>query len=669
MTSFINDDNDQINYGTDDLVITKQVASFRNFKIKGDVSISFNVPNTSTNRKALGYYGFQQINNPTFSKNVFNLVKDGNILMRGYLVIEEDNGKELSLYFISGNANWFRAFDFSCKEIRNNGYQVRWTGTTIVASVANTTGIVFPFIDYMFQRQKHDRYSFCMNISGVDNDDVLNINNFPCLYMSTLVQELAKVANIRINGNLLNDKLYKSLIVTPEGPEIYNENGLISSEYADAGVSAAGLNDIIHIEDIAPSMKAIEIIKYLCFKFGCVPVFDEFSQTLTLNILDKYLREDASDWSEYIVDYKISFDQYKNYFVRVKEAEEEEIQFFNSQYPDTLFAELQMESGKEDGPDIDLYTDPFAPVKDDVGTTALNWATPFVQFYELEDGDAIPYTSVTNQSGKATFQAEINLDISNPLGFLWRVEDDNGIYTGYHVNFLNLLDYYAQSNADYISDSTGFLYPQRITKVKGGPRVLVCIPNFAVSNFTQESSLNIYGIGDVSNVSYAYFHKPNYADYPVLNSYRPGLWWGGELVLKTDFNATDTTPIPPVPPIQYIVTFAVAAELSVPSAAKFYYKINAGAWTLMRTTTVPVWSAYTVLSSDALTVDDGDTVQIGVLNASDVNVTFGVTDVSSATYTGYCGQDATTEFTVSSNITKYINLKCTAGSPNEFTTC
>ena len=666
MTSFVNDDNQEIIYGADDLVITKQVASFRNFKIKGDVSISFSVPNTSENRRTLGYYGFQQINNPTFTKNKFNLVKDGNILMRGYLVIEEDNGKELSLYFISGNANWFRAFDFSCKEIRNNGYQLRWTGASIIQTSGNKTGITFPFIDYMFGRQKFDKYAFCINVSGDENEDLLKINNFPCLYISTLVQELARVANIKIEGNLLNDQLYKSLIITPEGPEIYNEDGIVSSEYADSGVSPSGVNNIIHIQDIAPKMKAIEIIKYLCFKFGCVPIFDEFSQTLTLNILDKYLREDAQDWSEYIVDYQISFDQYKNYFVRVKEANEEEIQFFNDQNPDTLFAELQMQSGKEDGPDIDLYTDPFAPVKDDVGTTPLNWATPFVQFYELEDGDAIPYTSVTNQSGKATFQAEINLDISNPLGFIWRIEDDNGTYTGYHVNFLNLNDYSAQSFADYISDSTGYMYPQRLRKVNGGPRVLVCIPNYSVNNFTSESGLNLYGIGDVSNVAYAYYHKPHYPTYLNLNAHRPGLWWGGELI---DYPSTDVTPIPPIPPVEFIVTFAIAAELSVPSAAKFYYKVNAGAWTLMKSTTVPVWPSYTTLSADAITVEENDTVQIGVLNVSDVNVTFGVTDVSSATYTGYCGQDATTQFTVTSAITKYINLKCTAGTPNTFTTC
>ena len=56
MTSFINDQGQEIQYTGNDLLVTRQVASFRNFKIKGDVSVSFNVPNSSPNRKALGYY-------------------------------------------------------------------------------------------------------------------------------------------------------------------------------------------------------------------------------------------------------------------------------------------------------------------------------------------------------------------------------------------------------------------------------------------------------------------------------------------------------------------------------------------------------------------------------------------------------------------------------------
>jgi len=286
MTSFVNDDGQEIQYTNSDLLITKQVASFKNFKIKGDVSISFQVPNTSDNRKALGYYGLNQIGGPTFSQNTFNLVKNGNILMRGSLVIEEDDGKELSLYFISGNANWFRSFEFTCKQINNNGYQVRWTYQWVESTNANTKGIIFPMVDYMFGRQKFDKYRFYAPYIGTNSEDNFNPenlfpNNLPCLYINTLVQEIAKVANIRINGTLLDDKLYQSLIITPESSKLYNSNGLISPFYSDSDIEGALINSMIRIEDIAPDIKAIEIIKYLIFKFGCVPTFDVFSQTLT----------------------------------------------------------------------------------------------------------------------------------------------------------------------------------------------------------------------------------------------------------------------------------------------------------------------------------------------------------------------------------------------------
>jgi len=657
MTSFINDQSEQIQYIGGDLLITKQVANFKNFKIKGDVSISFTVPNTSDNRNTLGYYGLNQTSGPTLSQNAFNLVKDGNTLMRGYLVIEQDNGQELSLYFISGNANWFRSFDFSCKDIRNNAFQVLWNYTDAKASASNTRGIIFPVIDYMFGREKFDKYSFFQPYFGTENDGLCP-NNFPCLYISTLVQELAKVAGIRIDGTLLDDKLYQSLIITPEGPELFNETGLISPQYAGSlGGQVAGVNMTVRIEDIAPQMKAIEIIKYLCFKFGCVPLFDEFSKTLTLNILDKYLKADAEDWTDYVVGYNINYDQSENNYVRVKEAPEEEIDLYNLNNADSLFGELLIDSGKSDGSSLDLYTDPFAPVMDNVGTTPINWATPYVQFYELEDGDAIPYTSVTDLSGKASFQAAINLEIESANGLVWRIEDDNAIYTGYHINGLNLQDTYAQSNADYISTSTGYMYPQRITKVKSGPRILVCIPNYATTNFT--SGVLSGPEVSISSVAYAYYHKP-FMPYASLNGYKPGLSWG-----EVTFDANDIT-TPPTPPVtQFIFSMSVTAEASVLNAAKFYTRTNAGSWVLLKTTTVPVYSSYTTFT-ETVTINEGDTLEIGVQNSSDVNVTFGVTDAPAATYTGYCGQDATTIFTPTSNLTKYVNLKVGAGA---FTTC
>jgi hypothetical protein len=675
MTSFINDNNEQIQYDGE-ILLTKQVASFRNFKIKGDVSVSFGVPNTSENRSALGYFGLNQTNSPVFSTNAFNLVKNGNTITRGYLVIESDDSNEISLFFISGNANWFRSFDFNCKEIRNTRYRSYWTYSQAEFTKSNTRGIIFPHIDWMYGREKFDNTTFIARVIDETKgarDAFAFTNLFPCLYINTLVEEIAKTAGIRLSGNLFDDKFYKQLIVTPSGPELYNDYGRISNFSASFDSDSTGEAQIIDIHNIAPDMKAIDIIKWLCFTFGCVPVFDEYSQTLSLNIIDKIRKENALDLSQYIQKYKIQYNQYQNNYLRVPEAPENEIQVYNEQNPDALFGELNIESQKNDGSNQELYESPFAPVADNVGTTPLKWATPFIEFYTLEDGDEIRYESVSDVGGKLSFNLIFNFDVSElffDAVMVFRVKDDNDIYTGYHnIQFGTATS--AQSSSDYISDSSGYVYIQKVKENETGPRVLVCIPNYPVANFTQYNAINIYRIGDITSVAYAYFHKPFYSLYSNLNGYRPGLSYGALAVTENTVESVEEPPI-----TLYEVTLSITAELSVFASASFYYRVNGGAgtWTLLTSNDeldflCPVYPSTVALTAYPISVVAGQSVEIGVKNDVGTNVTFGLTDSPAATYTPHCGQDTDTLFIPTGDATKYVNLKCTSGTPNVFTTC
>lgn len=674
MTSFVNDNGDEIQYSGGDLLLTKQVASFRNFKIKGDVSVSFSIPNSSTNRSTLGYFGFQQVNSPVFSQTPFNMVKDGNTITRGYLIIESDNGDELSIFFVSGNANWFRAFDFSCKEIRNYRYRTYWTYFYVDLLKSADRGIIFPQIDWMYQRNKFDKYTFVANVideSTSAENPYPYTNIFPCLYVHTLVEELGKVANIKIDGTLINDKFYRSLIITPEGPEIYNDYGRASNFSAALDIDPSGRTPIIDIHNIAPTMKALEIIRWLSFTFGCVPVFDEYTQTLTLNVIEKIKKEDSYDWSQYVQGYNIRYNQYQNNYIRMAEAPESEIQIYNNSNPDALFGELNIESQKDDGSSQDLYECPFAPVADNVGTTPLAWATPFIEFYQLEDSKQIPFTAVTSNGGKAEFACAFPEDISqlfNDNVLVMRIQDEDNIYTGFH-NITHASATYVRSSCDFISDTTGSVYIQNVTPNEAGPRILVCIPNYPVANFMGVDSFNVLRVGDITHVAYAYYHKPRYSQYSNLNGYRPGLSYGSLAVVE---DVPTTTP--DVPPIIVEVTLVLTAELSCLFSASYYYKINSGSWTFLTDNDTlgflcPVFPSNVTLSSNKITCLEGDTVYIGVLNDVAANIEFGLTDTAVATYDTYCGQDGDTAFVVLADTTKYLNLNCTAGSPNVFTTC
>lgn len=685
MTSFINDDNEQIQY-TGEILLTKQVASFRNFKIKGDVSVTFSVPNSSSNRKALGYFGLNQTNSPIFSQNQFNMVKNGNVLTRGYLVIESDDSEVINLFFISGNANWFSAFDFSCKNISNPRLSVVWEYGYANTRRAAKEGIVFPHIDWMFKRQKFDEYNWVARVIDESNgarSPYPFTNLFPCLYIHTLVNEISKVAGIKVAGTLIDDKFYQSLIITPEGPEIHNSAGRVVNFSAGYVVSAGIIevvpepdfpNGIVRIQDIAPDKSAVDIIKWLCFTFGCIPFFDEYSQTLYLNVIDKIKKEDSLDLSQYVQKYKIQYNQYQNNYLRVPEAPEQETIDYNIQHPDALFGELNIQSGKTDGSSQDLYESLFAPVRDDVGTTPLAWATPFIEFYTLEDGDEIAFTSVEDSAdfpGKAQFNLPFNFDpdeITQDAVLCVRIEDEDNIYSGYHLITRATADWIL-SGCDYISDASGFAYVQKISLNDAGPRVLVYVPDYPVSNFTSASSISLVRDGSFTNVGYAYFHKPTYANYSNLNGYRPGLSYG-----TPDIEETVLVPGEEPELYYYTITIAITSEALVFASANYYYKVDSGAWTLLTSNNEldqlnNVYPTYTVLTDYTFSVLQGQTVQIGCKDNDGNNITFGLTDAPAATYTPYCGQDPTTEFTPTADMTKYINLKVTVGTPNVYTTC
>ena len=172
MTSFVDDNGNYLEYSGADFAITKQCASIYEFTIKGDVSVNFELQNTSTNRKALGYFGINQTNNPAFSTTQFNIIRNGNFLIRGTVAIydEEKNEKKdvLHCFFFSGNANWIKQLDFNLKSIETEAYTVAFSEAVVNSQSSATSGIIFPIIDYMYSFQKANEYYRVNSLRGGD---------------------------------------------------------------------------------------------------------------------------------------------------------------------------------------------------------------------------------------------------------------------------------------------------------------------------------------------------------------------------------------------------------------------------------------------------------------------------------------------------------------------
>jgi len=536
MTSFINDEGQEIQID-EDVLITRQVASIKNFKIKGDFSVSFNVPNNSANRKTLGYYGINQLNSPVFSENYFNLVRNGNIMMRGQMVIEEDTGDEISLYFVSGNANWFNLFQFNCRDLRNTNYSTRWGSSSIQDSVGKTSGIVFPLVDWMYKGQKGDMYFDYSTQSGLDGEVFYLYDYFPCLYVHTLFEEIAKFSGVKIEGNLLADKFFKTLILTPDSPDIYDpetQNQLRVSVPDD-------VYNLITVQAIAPNLKAIEMIKWACVTFGVIPLYDTFSNTLTLDVLDKKVLQ-GDDWSAYVKEYNIKYDQVENNIIRVESPTDDLLDAYNS-INDIKFGELNIQSSKQDGQDNELYTSPF-PVCFDTKDNRYSIALPYIPMYELEDEDGFDYTAVSSVGFVGT-DSYIQVDgigfpfDSDKLGqYIVRMKDNNGYYDGYRRVWTYLTNY--GSNTSFTAfgpynvptTSTGIVYTQSVSKGSPGTRVLSFIPSIPTDGIsTLPSFESVLKVGNpavktnLTNAPTAYFYKPYYG-YGDLDQYRQGLSYG-----------------------------------------------------------------------------------------------------------------------------------------------
>jgi len=213
-----------------EIAMTKRSVSFFNSKIQGDVSTTFQIDNNSVNRKTLGYQGPQMLNQIAYTKQAFNRVRTGNILDRGYIVIQSDNGPTLSCFYVSGNSNWVQLLEGLITELdftgKTNGrdYQVIWQQSNL----SNTgSGIVFPLCDWSYDYYKgNNKYFMYTDGRLADNTEATRktlIDFYPCYYLSSLVKEIISQAGLKYDGNLFNDALFNSLALTPD-------NGLIKRD-------------------------------------------------------------------------------------------------------------------------------------------------------------------------------------------------------------------------------------------------------------------------------------------------------------------------------------------------------------------------------------------------------------------------------------------------------
>lgn len=529
MTSFIDDDGNELGYSGKDFSITKQVISFLSFKIKGNASTNIKLDNTAANRAFLGFYGDPQINRVT--KKTVNVFMDGNRSDRGDLVVVGYKpGEDIEVFFMSGNATWFSLWDFYANEIVTTKYDSSFDTTTISASWSKTDGIVYPVADWstrgdLFTNRLRQYGIYAVENAEATTETTPHILQFvPCLYIHTLLKLLSNHAGTTINGNLFNDGFFNSLTITPESLERWETPLLIVQ------------NRIIKPEHIAPKIKAIDFIKWAAMTFGCLVTFDNESNSIELTMIDKLERSDAEDWSQYYRSHEIKMNTYsQSNFIKNKTSSEPNIADYNLANP-VDYGDLLVESDKEDGSRKDVYTSMFPAIYDTTGSSPLLWATPICDLYRLTDDKAYDFSSVSADGltgyGFAQFNGTgypfvsgINFDRAE----LIRV--DGGEYNGFHIKSAASTSSRFISFSPFTFSTSGTFYTQRMEAIKGC-KVLSCIPSMSVANFWNNANLNYATVPtyltlgtDVNTAMTAYFAKGN-TIYPNLNLYNQGLHYG-----------------------------------------------------------------------------------------------------------------------------------------------
>ena len=637
--TFRDDDGNELQFNGD-FAMTKQAVSFNSGSIKGDVSITFQVDNNSVNREILGYKGPQMTSQVAYVKQPFSRVRNGNILDRGYIVIQSEDSQSLNCFYVSGNSNWMQLFQGLITELDFSGvtngrnYNARWSKDTVSPTTIPTDGIIFPFIDWCFKGKKGNNY-----YAATDSAPWLDRNNnpfapliqfYPCFYLQSLVNEICSQSEIKKEGNLFSDPIYKSLALTPSNgvisrdpfkkvlvssssqtytavagsyekvtgitlrqsdPAMWDDvlkrfimpiqvglfyihvtmtsgtatavriykNGvnvgistsvflgikktavtnstfvsypgdyyeLYVTKTAGAPYTAAfnvefelletiRFRDYINPNTFLPSLKSIDIIRFLINYFGCSSYYDSTSKTLSLTVIEKLKKEDAYDWSDLYVSHNTYYTENAAHnFIKFTQASESGVTNYNKTR--TLkFGDGDIQTDNTLLEQKTISQLPFAPSQSILGQNnvyALN--IPLINL--IDDGEPIEFTSVALQSAGPPVVARFTTGVPSVLRpqEVVRITNGDGTNIGYYSVDTVGGATYEDIIFPFETTDTGKIWRQVIEYQEVEPRIVSVNPSSVPLDFSQTALFDYFGsYQEFTAFPFATFTK-SFTSFPI----------------------------------------------------------------------------------------------------------------------------------------------------------
>lgn len=187
-----------------DVEVEKQSKLFEAIdETAGDFSYQFDLPRTGNNMQILGFPTADSVKS-IYKSVPCDLLDEDNVPMYiGQLRVEQPNvnGKTISCSFFSGNYNWMGLLSGQIQETDFSDLDTDLSEAEIINNGTNTEGIFFPLID-------------AGGLITRGNTNLVLKDFMGTIFVKTAFERIFRDAGINIQGDLLNDPVYNSALIS-----------------------------------------------------------------------------------------------------------------------------------------------------------------------------------------------------------------------------------------------------------------------------------------------------------------------------------------------------------------------------------------------------------------------------------------------------------------------
>lgn len=190
-----------------DIEIEKKAKLFENIsENSGDFSYSFDLPNTSNNRRILGIQNGNVSDKLIYQKIECDILNNGFTIYSGFLRIEVV-AQTIRASFFSGGSNWISSITGSCLTLNLNQYTE--SRNQFATTWSNTEGVIITGVDTGLLE---DRIPQPLGASQNNTFQAYDLQEF--VYAKTVIERIFLEAGLKIAGSILEDTTYNKLVVT-----------------------------------------------------------------------------------------------------------------------------------------------------------------------------------------------------------------------------------------------------------------------------------------------------------------------------------------------------------------------------------------------------------------------------------------------------------------------